>query len=83
MVGRKSVWRGGEDLTRLHLFLLQGGDGAAGADVCEDGGADVCEDGGDNECVDGDDADGEEEEKTELWTESYWKDARFTLSLIF
>ena len=61
-------------MTRLHLFLLQGGDGAAGADVCEDGGADVCEDGGadvcedggDNECVDGDDADGEEEEKTEL-----------------
>ena len=53
-------------MTRLHLFLLQGGDGAAGADVCEDGGADVCEDGGDNECVDGDDADGEEEETTEL-----------------
>ena len=75
MVGRKSVWRGGEDLTRLHLFLHQGGDGAAGADVCEDG--------GDGECVDGDDADGEEEEKTDLWTESYWKDARFTLSLIF
>ena len=69
-------------MTRLHLFLLQGGDGAAGADVCEDGvdgecvdggdgadgagGADVCEDGGDGECVDGDDADGEEEETTEL-----------------
>ena len=75
MMGRKSVWRGGEDLTHLHLFLLQGGDGAGGADVCGDG--------GDGECVDGDDADGEEEEKTELWTESYWKDARFTLSLIF
>ena len=70
MVGRKSVWGGGEGLTRLHLFLHQGGDGSGGADECEDGGADVCEDGGDNECVDGDDADGEEEETTELWTES-------------
>ena len=45
-------------MTHLHLFLLQGGDGAGGADVCGDG--------GDGECVDGDDADGEEEEKTEL-----------------
>ena len=62
MVGRRSVWRGGEDLTRLHLFLHQGGDGAAGADVYENG--------GDGECVDGGDTDGGEEEKTELWTES-------------
>ena len=53
-------------MTRLHLFLHQGGDGAAGAGVCEDGGTDECVDGGDGECVDGDDADGEEEEKTEL-----------------
>ena len=37
-------------MTRLHLFLLQGGDGAAGADVCEDG--------GDGECVDGNDGAG-------------------------
>ena len=53
-------------MTHLHLFLLQGGDGAGGADVCENGVDGECVDGGDGECVDGDDADGEEEEKTEL-----------------